>query len=55
MWNICYFNFLSDEDDDYEEAGGSNQLLGFMFGIVDNFGDLDVDYLDEVTMILVSS
>ncbi|KAK4834367.1 hypothetical protein QYF36_021495 [Acer negundo] len=36
-----------DEDDqeEYEEVG--NQLLGFMFGNVDNAGDLDVDYLDE--------
>ena len=39
-------------DDDDEEAGGSNRLLGFMFGNVDNSGDLDVDYLDEVTFIL---
>ncbi|XP_062077035.1 transcription initiation factor TFIID subunit 1 isoform X2 [Humulus lupulus] len=36
-----------DDEDDYEEAGGSNRLLGFMFGNVDNSGDLDVDYLDE--------
>ncbi|KAB2062452.1 hypothetical protein ES319_A10G153000v1 [Gossypium barbadense] len=40
-----------DEDDDEEEyeeeAGGSNRLLGFMFGNVDNSGDLDADYLDD--------
>ncbi|XP_057975962.1 transcription initiation factor TFIID subunit 1-like [Malania oleifera] len=36
-----------DDDEEYEEAGGSNRLLGFMFGNVDNAGDLDVDYLDE--------
>ncbi|CAA0807360.1 Transcription initiation factor TFIID subunit 1 [Striga hermonthica] len=36
-----------DEDDEYEEAEGGNSLLGFMFGNVDNSGDLDVDYLDE--------
>ncbi|XP_021908111.1 transcription initiation factor TFIID subunit 1-like [Carica papaya] len=35
-----------DDDEEYEESGG-NQLLGFMFGNVDNSGDLDVDYLDE--------
>ncbi|KAK8636999.1 hypothetical protein V6N13_064431 [Hibiscus sabdariffa] len=42
---------FQDEDDDEEEyeeeAGGSNRLLGFMFGNVDNSGDLDADYLDE--------
>ncbi|KAM7252551.1 hypothetical protein ACFE04_024434 [Oxalis oulophora] len=37
-----------DEEEEYEEeAGGGNRLLGFMFGNVDNTGDLDVDYLDE--------
>ncbi|XWS09403.1 hypothetical protein CRYUN_Cryun40dG0082200 [Craigia yunnanensis] len=37
-----------DDDEEYEEeAGGGNRLLGFMFGNVDNSGDLDVDYLDE--------
>ncbi|XP_062109645.1 transcription initiation factor TFIID subunit 1-like [Humulus lupulus] len=43
-----------DDEDDYEEAGGSNRLLGFMFGNVDNSGDLDVDYLDEVISIFTS-
>ncbi|XAR69721.1 hypothetical protein NMG60_11001422 [Bertholletia excelsa] len=36
-----------DDDDEYEEVGGGNRLLGFMFGNVDGSGDLDVDYLDE--------
>ncbi|KAB1200082.1 Transcription initiation factor TFIID subunit 1 [Morella rubra] len=36
-----------DDEEEYEEAGGSNRFLGFMFGNVDNSGDLDVDYLDE--------
>ncbi|CAK9175018.1 unnamed protein product, partial [Ilex paraguariensis] len=36
-----------DDEDEYEEAGGGNRLLGFMFGNVDGSGDLDVDYLDE--------
>ncbi|KAG0472054.1 hypothetical protein HPP92_016600 [Vanilla planifolia] len=36
-----------EDDEDYDEAGGGNRLLGFMFGNVDNSGDLDVDYLDE--------
>ncbi|KAK9162481.1 hypothetical protein Syun_003383 [Stephania yunnanensis] len=36
-----------DDDDDYEEAEGGNRLLGFMFGNVDDSGDLDADYLDE--------
>lgn len=39
-----------DDEEDYEEVGGKNRLLGFMFGNVDNSGDLDVDYLDEVTL-----
>ncbi|XP_068641331.1 transcription initiation factor TFIID subunit 1 [Aristolochia californica] len=36
-----------EDDEDYEEAGGGNRFLGFMFGNVDDSGDLDVDYLDE--------
>ncbi|XP_028793650.1 transcription initiation factor TFIID subunit 1 isoform X2 [Neltuma alba] len=36
-----------DDDEEYEEAGKGNRLLGFMFGNVDNSGDLDADYLDE--------
>ena len=42
---------LSDDEDEYEESGGGNRLLGFMFGNVDDSGDLDVDYLDEVTIL----
>ncbi|KAJ8439619.1 hypothetical protein Cgig2_020995 [Carnegiea gigantea] len=37
----------SDDEEDYDEANGGNRLLGFMFGNVDNSGELDVDYLDE--------
>lgn len=37
-----------DDDEDYEEPGGGNHFLGFMFGNVDDSGDLDADYLDEV-------
>ncbi|XP_031250159.1 transcription initiation factor TFIID subunit 1-like isoform X2 [Pistacia vera] len=36
-----------DEEEEYEDVSGGNRLLGFMFGNVDNSGDLDVDYLDE--------
>ncbi|KAL7002983.1 hypothetical protein U1Q18_004143 [Sarracenia purpurea var. burkii] len=36
-----------DDEDEFEEVGGGNRLLGFMFGNVDGSGDLDVDYLDE--------
>lgn len=36
-----------DEEEDYEDTGGGSRLLGFMFGNVDDSGDLDVDYLDE--------
>ncbi|KAK4769862.1 hypothetical protein SAY87_030394 [Trapa incisa] len=36
-----------DDEEEYEEAGSGNKLLGFMFGNVDNAGDLDADYLDE--------
>lgn len=41
---------LVDDEEEYEDVGGGNRLLGFMFGNVDNSGDLDVDYLDEVTL-----
>ncbi|KAF2927800.1 transcription initiation factor TFIID subunit 1 isoform X2 [Oryza sativa Japonica Group] len=36
-----------DDDEDYDEPGGGNHFLGFMFGNVDDSGDLDADYLDE--------
>ncbi|XP_006657187.1 transcription initiation factor TFIID subunit 1 isoform X2 [Oryza brachyantha] len=36
-----------DDDEDYEEPSGGNHFLGFMFGNVDDSGDLDADYLDE--------
>ncbi|KAJ8768872.1 hypothetical protein K2173_023867 [Erythroxylum novogranatense] len=36
-----------DDEEEYEEIGGGNRFLGFMFGNVDNSGDLDADYLDE--------
>lgn len=52
--NILIFLLADDnEDDDYEEYGGGNHLLGFMFGNVDNSGDLDVDYLDEVIHLIL--
>ncbi|KAK7318136.1 hypothetical protein RJT34_02834 [Clitoria ternatea] len=35
------------DEEEYEESGECNRFLGFMFGNVDNSGDLDVDYLDE--------
>ncbi|PSS26188.1 Transcription initiation factor TFIID subunit like [Actinidia chinensis var. chinensis] len=35
------------DEDESEDVGGGNRLLGFMFGNVDGAGDLDVDYLDE--------
>ncbi|KAK7318140.1 hypothetical protein RJT34_02838 [Clitoria ternatea] len=38
---------LIDDEEEYEESGEGNHFLGFMFGNVDNSGDLDVDYLDE--------
>ncbi|XP_021774841.1 transcription initiation factor TFIID subunit 1-like isoform X1 [Chenopodium quinoa] len=38
---------VDDDEEEHEEAGGGNQLLGFMFGNVDNSGELEVDYLDE--------
>ncbi|GAB2270050.1 hypothetical protein Dimus_004964 [Dionaea muscipula] len=37
----------TDEEEEYDEAGGGNRMLGFMFGNVDDSGELDVDYLDE--------
>jgi transcription initiation factor TFIID subunit 1 len=39
---------LIDDEEEYEESDKGNRFLGFMFGNVDNSGDLDVDYLDEV-------
>ena len=36
------------DDEAYEEPGGGNYFLGFMFDKVDDSGDLDADYLDEV-------
>ncbi|XP_031394779.1 transcription initiation factor TFIID subunit 1 isoform X2 [Punica granatum] len=36
-----------DDEEEYEEGGSGNRFLGFMFGNVDNSGDLDADYLDE--------
>lgn len=48
---MSHSNYDDDDDDDEEyeeeEGGKGNRLLGFMFGNVDNSGDLDVDYLDE--------
>lgn len=40
---------IADDEEEYDEVGGGNRFLGFMFGNVDNSGDLDVDYLDEVS------
>ena len=41
---------LADDgvEEDYEEPGGGNGFVGFMFGNVDGFGDLYADYFDEV-------
>ncbi|KAJ4790165.1 Transcription initiation factor TFIID subunit 1 [Rhynchospora pubera] len=36
-----------DDDEEFDEPNGGNSLLGFMFGNVDNSGDLDADYLDK--------
>ncbi|XP_073220532.1 transcription initiation factor TFIID subunit 1 isoform X2 [Cicer arietinum] len=36
-----------DDEEEYEESDKGSCFLGFMFGNVDNSGDLDVDYLDE--------
>lgn len=49
---LLEYSILADDEDEYEEVGGGNRLLGFMFGNVDNSGDLDVDYLDEVIGLL---
>lgn len=48
---VLYQTVLADEEEEYEEAGSGSRLLGFMFGNVNDSGDLDVDYLDEVTLI----
>lgn len=36
-----------EDDEEYEDDNGENRMFGFMFGNVDDFGELDVDYLDE--------
>lgn len=36
-----------EDEEDYEDDSGENRMLGFMFGNVDDDGELDVDYLDE--------
>jgi hypothetical protein len=49
MLLLFLLSFADDDDDeDYDEPGGGNHFLGFMFGNVDDSGDLDADYLDEV-------
>nr|DAD25423.1 TPA_asm: hypothetical protein HUJ06_026887 [Nelumbo nucifera] len=45
--NASHDTHNEDDEDDYEESGGGSRLLGFMFGNVDDSGDLDADYLDE--------
>ncbi|CAB4292371.1 unnamed protein product [Prunus armeniaca] len=37
----------SCDEEVYEEFGRGNRFLGFMFGNVNESGDLDVDYLDD--------
>ncbi|KAI3820283.1 hypothetical protein L1987_07827 [Smallanthus sonchifolius] len=39
-----------DDDDEYEEGRDGSRLLEFMFGNVDGSGDLDIDYLDELSV-----
>lgn len=47
---MLWIFYLADDEDEYDEGGASNRLLGFMFGNVDGAGDLDVDYLDEANL-----
>ncbi|KAF3445103.1 hypothetical protein FNV43_RR14796 [Rhamnella rubrinervis] len=44
--------FYAVDEEEYDETGGGNQFLGFMFGNVDNSGDLDVDYFDKIETLL---
>ena len=46
--NLVWLIDFPDDAEEYEDVSEGNRLLGFMFGNVDNAGDLDVDYLDEV-------
>lgn len=41
---------MADDDDEYEEGRDGSRLLEFMFGNIDGSGDLDIDYLDEVSI-----
>lgn len=48
-----YMLSCADDDEEYEDNNrGFN--LGFIFGNVDNSGDLDADYLDEVICFTLS-
>eukprot|EP01018_Ginkgo_biloba_P012192 Gb_21131 [translate_table: standard] len=40
-------SFDEQEEEDYEDDNGESQMMGFMFENVDDFSELDVDYLDE--------
>ena len=42
---------MADDDDEYEEGRDGSRLLEFMFGNIDGSGDLDIDYLDEVSIL----
>lgn len=52
--NVLWIFYLADDEDEYDEGGASNRLLGFMFGNVDGAGDLDVDYLDEAKFLSIT-
>lgn len=41
-----------NEEDDENEEGGKGRMLGFMFGNVDDAGDLDEEYLDQVCTLI---
>eukprot|EP01018_Ginkgo_biloba_P005913 Gb_10677 [translate_table: standard] len=45
--NLKWQKMPEEDEEDYEDDNGESRMVGFMFGNVDDFGELDVDYLDE--------
>ena len=39
-----------EEEEDDDEQGGEEKMLGFIFGNVDEAGELEEEYMDEVRL-----
>lgn len=51
MYMLYCLCWLLDDDEEFEESGRGNRLLGFMFENVYNTSDLDTDYQDDVIIL----